>query len=155
MGRPVSFYYSESKPCGATKCAQEVLGLGTPLLWWSATLALVILLGYWISRREWKSGLILLMVGAGYLPWFAIQKRTMFSFYAIAFEPFLMLALAYIFNELLITSTSERALRERKVAIITFMGVIALCFVYFLPIYLGQSISYHDWLARMWLPSWI
>jgi len=155
MGRPVSFYYNETTPCGAAKCSREVLGLGTPLLWWSATIAIVLLFGYWLSKREWKSGLILIMVGAGYLPWFAFQKRTMFSFYAIAFEPFLMLAIAYFFNELIVRSKSERELKVRKVLMIALLVIIALCFIYFLPLYIGQSISYKSWLAHMWLPSWI
>jgi dolichyl-phosphate-mannose--protein O-mannosyl transferase len=155
MGRPVSFYYVESPSCGASKCVREVLGLGTPVLWWIATISLAILFGYWLTRREWKSGLILIMVGAGYLPWFAFQKRTMFSFYAIAFEPFLMLSIAYLCNELIATSKDQKQLRVRKGAIIAIVGLVALCFIYFLPLYLGQSISYRSWLAHIWLPSWI
>ena len=155
MGRPVSFYYTESATCGSKKCVREVLGLGTPILWWLATVSLLTLFGYWLTRREWRSGLILIMVCAGYLPWFAFQKRTMFSFYAIAFEPFLMLAIAYLCNELLSTSRNERELKLRKKAILVVLLLIAICFIYYLPLYLGQSISYSAWLAHMWLPSWI
>jgi dolichyl-phosphate-mannose--protein O-mannosyl transferase len=32
---------------------------------------------------------------------------------------------------------------------------IAVMFVYFYPIYTGQTISYNDWISHMWLPSWI
>ena len=41
MGRPTSFFYASPKNCGAKSCAQEILGLGTPLLWWSALIALL------------------------------------------------------------------------------------------------------------------
>ena len=34
-------------------------------------------------------------VAAGYLPWFMYPERTMFFFYAVSFEPFLVLALVY------------------------------------------------------------
>ena len=155
MARPTSFAYSADKTCGASSCAQEVLALGTPLLWWSATVALMVAIGFFISRREWRIGIILTAIGAGYLPWFFFQKRTMFSFYAISFEPFLMLALAYICNKYLVTAPDETSEKRRKLVLTIFAGVLAANFLYFLPVYLGTSISYNSWLDHMWLTSWI
>jgi dolichyl-phosphate-mannose--protein O-mannosyl transferase len=155
MARPTSFSYSSDKSCGASACAQEVLAIGTPLLWWSATLALLVAIGYWISRREWKNGVILTAIAAGYLPWFAFQKRTMFTFYAISFEPFLLLALAYICNKYLITAADEESLKRRKFTLLAFTSILIANFLYFLPLYFGTSISYNSWLDHMWLTSWI
>ncbi|MCX6428008.1 MAG: glycosyltransferase family 39 protein [Actinobacteria bacterium] len=97
MGRPTSFYYETPKTCGASSCAQEVVALGTPFLWWLGTLAIFTVLGYWITsvirkKPDKAAGIILVGIAAGYLPWFLFQKRTVFSFYAIVFEPFLILA---------------------------------------------------------------
>jgi dolichyl-phosphate-mannose--protein O-mannosyl transferase len=39
LGRPTSFYYESGNSCGAGECAQEILAMGTPLLWWSAIIA--------------------------------------------------------------------------------------------------------------------
>jgi dolichyl-phosphate-mannose-protein mannosyltransferase len=43
-------------------------------------------------------------------------------------------------------------------AVITgaYVLLVAICFGYFYPIYVGQTIPYEDWSARMWLGTvWI
>ena len=157
MGRPTSFFYGSPKTCGTKDCAQEVLALGTPFLWWSATLALAVVVGYWlraIVRREsdFSAGFILAGVAAGYLPWFLFQKRTVFSFYAIVFEPFLILALVYCAKKFL---GDEPWSRNRKIVIFLIVLAIAWNFLYFLPLFNGTAIPYDQWHQRMWLPSWI
>ena len=51
-----------------------------------------VLVYLWAGRRDWRAGAILAGVAAGYLPWFPFAFRTIFSFYAVAFVPFLVLA---------------------------------------------------------------
>ncbi|MEI6407505.1 MAG: phospholipid carrier-dependent glycosyltransferase [Actinomycetes bacterium] len=154
LGRPTSFFYDAPNKCGAPSCAREVLALGTPLLWWAGILGILVTFGYWISRREWQSGLILLSVGAGYLPWFLFQKRTMFEFYAIAFEPFIILILIYCVAKFM--EVDDPALFKRRRAwVIAAIVLVVANFLYFLPIFIGSPIPYPDWLSRMWLPSWI
>jgi dolichyl-phosphate-mannose-protein mannosyltransferase len=100
MGRPTSFFYDSPRDCGAKNCAREVLALGTPILWWIGTVAIAVVIGYWIKsllNRTNDSAALIVAIGviAGYLPWFAMQERTMFSFYAIVIEPFMVLAIVY------------------------------------------------------------
>ncbi|CAB4372324.1 MAG: phospholipid carrier-dependent glycosyltransferase [Actinobacteria bacterium] len=157
MRRPTSFYYESPNGCGSKSCAQEVLALGTPVLWWSATIALVALIGLWAwqfyhRNMDKKLSLILLSVVAGYLPWFFFQKRTVFSFYAIVFEPFLILAVVYC-AKLFIDRSKNPA--NAQVIIIGFVAVVFLNFLYFLPLYLGEVITYAQWHMRMWFTSWI
>jgi dolichyl-phosphate-mannose-protein mannosyltransferase len=152
MGRPTSFFYAAPKGCGSMNCSQEILGLGTPLIWWSGIIAIAVTFGYWIARREWQSGLLLLSLAAGYLPWFLFQKRTMFSFYAIAFEPFLILIICYIIAKFL-EDEATRRIRTRMVY--GYLALVVLCFIYFSPLYLGTVITYSHWHSLMWLPSWI
>ena len=146
QGRPTSFYYETPKNCGGTSCSQEILAIGTPILWWAATLALVVTIGFWVSKRDKQAEILLIVIGASYLPWFAIQERTMFSFYAIAFEPFILLTLVYLLSKIL--------KNQRKIATI-FGAIVLVNFLYFLPIFLGLVITYSSWRDRMWLPSWI
>ncbi len=157
MGRPTSFFYETPSGCGSKDCSQEVLALGTPILWWLATIALAVVIGYWlrsIALKRFDPALNFIVVGmaAGYLPWFLFQKRTVFSFYAIVFEPFLILAIAYCLS-LALANTRKR----REVLIIS--GVIFLVllanFIYFLPLFRGDIITYEAWQNRMWLTSWI
>ena len=100
MGRPTSFFYDAPKGCSSDNCAQEVLALGTPILWWVGTIAIAVVVGYWIRslinhRVDVAANLVVLGLAAGYLPWFAMQQRTVFSFYAIIITPFLVLAIVY------------------------------------------------------------
>ncbi len=155
MGRPTSFFYETPKGCGAQSCSQEILALGTPLLWWSATVALMVVVALWIRGallRQFDPAITIIIAGmaAGYLPWFFYQSRTVFTFYAIVFEPFLILALVYCAHMLLI--------KYGKLGKFMIGGVfllIALNFIYFLPLYMGDVITYEAWRARMWFPSWI
>ena len=155
MGRPTSFFYQSPKGCGADSCSQEILALGTPLLWWSATIALSVVVGLWIRAalmRRIEPALTIIVAGmtAGYLPWFFYQSRTVFTFYAIVFQPFLILALVYCAQ--LIRS---RYGRRGEIVIAAGILLITLNFLYFLPIYMGDVITYEAWRDRMWFPSWI
>ncbi|MFF0478874.1 dolichyl-phosphate-mannose--protein mannosyltransferase [Streptomyces sp. NPDC004284] len=161
LGRPVLFSYasprSGTEGCRtAGACSQAVLALGTPVLWWSACCALVYLLYRWAWRRDWRSGAILCAAGAGYLPWFLYQDRTVFSFYAVVFVPYLCLAVTMALGALLGPPGVNR--RRRAYGSIT-AGVLVLLvawnFVHLFPIYTGRTIPYADWHARMWLDTWI
>jgi dolichyl-phosphate-mannose--protein O-mannosyl transferase len=155
MVRPTSFFYASPKGCGASSCSQEILALGTPLLWWSGLVAIFVTFGYWITRREWQSGLILLGFAAGYLPWFLMQKRTMFTFYSIAFEPFIILLITFAISKFLEPSEAGFIPRIRLYGVYAYIGLVAINFFYFLPLYTAGIISYSAWLHHMWIPSWI
>jgi len=149
MGRPTSFFYESPKGCGEEQCSQEVLALGNPLIWWFGTIALATLIGYFLSRRDQKSLLVLSAFAAGFLPWFLFPDRTMFTFYAISILPFLILAIAYLARELELHHPRARAVLATA-SVATF-----LLFLYFLPINVAEVITYDQWQSRMWLESWI
>lgn len=159
MGRPTSFYYGTPSACGGPKsCSQEVLALGTPLLWWFGAVAVGVVLGFWIrsllitKKPDFVSGFILLGIAAGYLPWFFFQRRTVFTFYAIVFEPFVVLALVYCAKKFLGVPPWPR---KKMIVVGVFVLLIALNFLYFLPIFNGSVLPYSQWSYRMWLPSWV
>jgi dolichyl-phosphate-mannose--protein O-mannosyl transferase len=157
MGRPTSFFYESPKGCGAKDCAQEVLALGTPILWWVGTISIAVVIGYWIKslihhRIDSAANIVVLGIAAGYLPWFAMQQRTVFSFYAIIVEPFLILAIVYC-AKLLLDSGLKPAVSQSIVGGI--FALIVLCFFFFIPLFTGQVITYEDWHLRMWFESWI
>ncbi|MFC4089541.1 dolichyl-phosphate-mannose--protein mannosyltransferase [Micromonospora sp. GCM10011541] len=169
LGRPVAFYWSGEGACGAPSCASEILLLGTPLLWWSFLPALVATVWLGAARRDWRAGAILLCVAAGLLPWFwfALDGRTMFSFYAAPALPFLVLAVVYVLGAIISPagSTAEPAPAAEQVSDRRLVGgiiagayvlLVALCFAYFYPIFVGRLLPYADWSARMWLDGrWI
>ncbi|WP_232840792.1 phospholipid carrier-dependent glycosyltransferase [Streptomyces sp. Go-475] len=161
LGRPVLFHYDAPEPgkggCHTTAdCSQVILALGTPLLWWSACCALVYLLYRWALRRDWRAGAVLCAVAAGYLPWFLYQDRTIFSFYAVVFVPYLSLAVTMMLAALQGPPGATEKRRTRgAVAAGALVLLIAWNFIYFFPIHTGQTIPYADWRARMWLDTWI
>lgn len=157
MGRPTSFFYDSPQTCGVKDCAQEVLAIGTPILWWLGTLAIVVTLGFWLRSLVLKKSdpalnLVFLGISAGYLPWFFFQKRTVFTFYAIIIEPFMLLAVVYC-AKLILDSTMKSGYSQAIVAAAVI--VIFLNFIYFLPLFTGEVITYDAWFKRMWLSSWI
>ena len=161
LGRPVLFSYespeSADDGCHAVSgCSQAILALGTPLLWWSACCTLVYLLYRWALRRDWRAGAVLCAVGAGYLPWFLYQDRTIFSFYAVVFVPYLCLAVAMMLGALLgPPGTNDQRRTRGVVAAGALVLLITWNFIYFFPIYTGLTIPYPSWHTRMWLDTWI
>ncbi|MBT2399744.1 dolichyl-phosphate-mannose--protein mannosyltransferase [Streptomyces sp. ISL-100] len=163
LGRPVSYFYESPKPgeegCPASEksdCAQEVLALGTPLLWWAACFAVLYVLWRWAFRRDWRAGAIACGIAAGWVPWFFYQERTIFLFYAVVFVPFLCLALAMMIGAMLGPPGSNE---RRRAAGAVGAGVLVLLiiwnFIYFWPIYTGQTLPIDDWRNRIWLDTWV
>ena len=160
LGRPVNFYYNTDGPCGASGCAAQILLLGTPLLWWSFLPALVALGWLGIARRDGRAWLIMACALTGIVPWFREmpEHRTMFYFYALPAEPFLVLAVVYVLGAVI--GPARRPGSDRRLIGATIAGtyvlLVAACFAYFYPIYTGLDITYTEWLGRMWLGSrWI
>lgn len=154
MGRPTSFFYQAPKSCGVKDCAQEVLAIGTPILWWIGTFALLFLIGvnlhnFAMRRFELESLIPFIGIAAGYLPWFFFQKRTVFTFYSIVFEPFLILAIV------LLAKIAYEYDQRFKYLIGTVVILIAINFLYFYPIFTGAITTYKAWYSRMWWSSWI
>ena len=155
MGRPTSFFYETPKGCGSDSCSQEILALGTPFLWWLGTIAVVVVSGLWVralAKRRLDPALTIIVAGmtAGYLPWFFFQQRTVFTFYAIIFEPFVILALVYCAR-----SVISNYGKSGEVIVMATYVLLFFNFLYFLPIYIGDVITYEAWRARMWFASWI
>ncbi|MEN9713639.1 MAG: hypothetical protein RLZZ164_303 [Actinomycetota bacterium] len=157
--RPVSFFYqgadNGASGCTATGgCSSAITALSNVFIWWAALAAIILLLIRFFSTRDRTAGFILLGVAAGYLPWMLYLQRTVFQFYIVAFEPFVMLALAYAMA-VLWRQTAE-ADRVKAVTVFSGFGVAVTAFsLYFLPIWFGTWVPYWYWLIHMWFGSWI
>lgn len=160
MGRPTSFFYESPKQgtagCDLPSCTTAILSVGNPVIWWGATIALAALLFWWLGRRDWRAGAILAGIAAGYLPWFMYPERTMFFFYALSFEPFLILALTYGLGRVLGSPGDPQWRRLSGLYLVALVLVLAvLVSAFFYPVWTGETISYQEWRMRMWMPSWI
>jgi len=159
LGRPVSFFYTAPKGCGSSSCSQEVLAIGTPAIWWASMLALLFCLGWWISRRDWRAGAVLAGVAAGWLPWFWFtlhDNRTEYYFYAVAFLPFLVIAITLCIG-LIIGPVTAPAGRRAIGAVVAgaYLLLVLANFAYMYPVLAAQVLPYDLWSQRMWFRSWI
>ncbi|MGO9504271.1 MAG: dolichyl-phosphate-mannose--protein mannosyltransferase [Streptosporangiaceae bacterium] len=159
VSRPVSFFYATPRTCGAPSCSQEVLAIGTPLIWWASIPALLSCLAWWLTRRDWRAGAVLMGVAAGWLPWFWFawhDHRTMFYFYAVVFEPFLIIAITLCLGLILGPATAGPGRRTGgAVAAGVYLLAVLADFAYLYPVLAAQVIPYGSWVSRMWLHSWI
>ncbi len=160
LARPISFYSQclPVKACGAGT-EQEVLAIGTPAIWWAGIGAVLFCLVWWLMRRDWRAGAALLGVAAGYLPWiwfYLHDQRTEFYYYAVAFEPFLIIAITLCLG--LIIGPARAAAGRRALGAVLAGGyliVVLANFAYLYPILAARVIPYSSWLSRMWFRSWI
>ena len=135
-------------------CLRVISGLGTPLLWWFALAALIAGLIFWIAGRDWRFGLPIVAAMAMYLPWFQYTDRPLFFFYAICIIPFTVILLALCLGKLIGTLDDPDRKRGSWIAA-AIVGLIALNFAFFYPIYTDQMLTRKQWQMRMWFTSWI
>ncbi len=159
LGRPVSFFYTAPKGCGTTSCSQEVLAIGTPAIWWASILALIFCLGWWISRRDWRAGAVLAGVAACWLPWFWFawhDQRTEYYFYAIAFLPFLVIAITLCLGLIMGPIDAPAGRRAIGAAVVgAYLLLVLANFAFMYPVLTAQVLPYEAWRQRMWFSSWI
>ncbi len=157
--RPTSFFY-ESLAEGqngcvtAGGCSSAITALGNPLIWIPAALALVAMLALFLVKQDRRAGLILLGILAGYVPWLFFLNRTVFSFYSIAFLPWMILALVYALK-IIWDSLPEGLKGVGQSVLAGYLMVVFGVSLFFIPIWLGTWIPFWYWQIHMWIPSWI
>lgn len=159
QGRPTLFF-SEwptrgQDGCEAAECAKYIASLGNLFVWWGATAGLLVVLFMWLLGRDWRAGAALVGVVAGWLPWFLYQTRTIYSFYAVAFVPWLVLIVTFCLGLLLGRSDASPARRRWGTAIVcAYVAAAVLLFAWYYPVYTAEVIPRQDWRMRMWFDFW-
>ncbi|WBU37977.1 dolichyl-phosphate-mannose--protein mannosyltransferase [Homoserinibacter sp. YIM 151385] len=152
QARPTSMYYSDL----GDGTAQTITGIANPLIWWAATAAMVFLVVRFALRRELPVGFALLGLLAGWAPWLLYPHRTMFQFYSIAYEPFLLIGLTAAIGVLLGSARDRSARRVPALWTVgVFLGLCLLMTLYFLPMWTGWTIPLELLRSHYWLRSWI
>ncbi len=137
-------------------CLRQVLLLGNPVVWWTGSVAVLWSLAAGLLRRDWRHGLVLVGLAATWLPWFRYADRPIFSYYASASLPFLVLATTLLIGGI---AGGAAASRTRRLAAGGVAGVVlaltVVAFVFFWPIWTDGLLTNAEWLQRMWFRRWI
>jgi dolichyl-phosphate-mannose-protein mannosyltransferase len=168
LARPTSMWWNaDAGDCGGSSCVSAITDLPNPLIWYAAIAASIYLLVRFIRKREWQAALILMGFVGGYLPWLQYPNRTMFFFYSIAFEPYMLLALAATIGLMvvrppgvdspdeLVAAEASSGLRVRRTVVAVFVVAAVVLSVFFFPISSGLPVPYWFWHIHMWSPTWI
>ena len=99
--RPTSFYWWQSDKalgtntyqCDTRNCVRAITSIGNIPIWWAAFVAVFVVVAYVALKRDWRGWVVLAGYIGLYLPWFMYWDRTIFTFYTVAFVPFVVLAL--------------------------------------------------------------
>ncbi len=160
QGRPTSFFYEGPKRghdgCVVAQCSKAITSIGTVSVWWLGAAAVFVLIFYWAFRRDWRAGAILAGLVGGYLPWFFLEERTIYSFYTVAFEPWVVFGVVFVLGLVLGRRTDSWRRRQAGLYVVGAYCLLNLAiFAFFWPIYTAQVIPLGQWSARMWFPSWV
>lgn len=157
--RPTLFFSQWPKQgesgCEVAECVQYIASLGNLFIWWGATVGLLVVAFLWLFGRDWRAAAALSGVIAGWFPWFLYQTRTIYSFYAVAFVPWLVLVVVCCLG--LALGGAEASRRRRRwgaVAVVVYLVLAVAWFAWYYPVHTGQLISRDGWQLRLWFDFW-
>ena len=163
--RPVAFFWQSYTNAAGTQLAKpgttgpwvsEVLAIGNPAIWWLSIPAVVFCLAWWLTRRDWRAGAAVLGVAAGWASWLPFVSRTKFYYYALEFEPFIIICIVLCLGLILGSATAVWWRRTLGAAVIgLYLVTVIILFWYFYPILSAKVIPYSEWLSHMWYSGWI
>ncbi|MGG6293286.1 phospholipid carrier-dependent glycosyltransferase [Leptolyngbya sp. AN02str] len=167
-------------PNEAGRIIYDVHAMGNPPLWWASTLAIAVVLGLVVLRGGqaiarsrgdghaiapfaatgfpvsvhpltwvWTAVFLCINWGANFLPWAKVTRCT-FIYHYMGSLVFAILAIA-----LLVDGWLDSLRGWHRVVALTTVLVVALGFIFWLPLFLGLPISPADMQTRRWFASWI
>ncbi len=166
--RPVAYFF-EMRP---NSMVQFVHAMGNPLLYWLSAIALLIGLSFLVASKLrlppklitqinlqyrsqeqstlfWLTFYVTSSFLAHWLPW-SLSKRCIFLYHYMPASVFAFATLA-----LMVSLMWRSPLPELRRLGSGIVGIIAIAFIFWLPIYIGLPISSGYLPVLMWLPSWI
>jgi dolichyl-phosphate-mannose-protein mannosyltransferase len=97
----------------------------------------------------WFASYVTISFAGHWLPW-SLSKRCTFLYHYMPASVFAFSALA-----LLVSLMWRSPLQEMRALGSGILGIIAIAFIFWLPIYIGLPISSGYLPVLMWLPSWL
>ncbi|MGO0577906.1 dolichyl-phosphate-mannose--protein mannosyltransferase [Ornithinimicrobium panacihumi] len=157
--RPTLFYAEwpkqGEKGCEVADCVDYIASLGNVFVWWGATAGMLVVAFLWLLGRDWRAGAALSGIIAGWLPWFMYQTRTIYSFYAVAFVPWLVLVVVCCLGLVLGPADASRQRRRwGAVAVVVYLTLAAAWMAWYYPVHAAVVIPRDEWQLRMFFDFW-
>lgn len=156
--RPMLYYIEQGEGvagCGEGSCVRAIMLLGTPAIWWLAVPVLAWAFWRGVICRDGRYAFALTGYAAGYLPWFLQHDRQMYFFYAAVMVPFFVMMIALVLGEVAGKATDSPRRRIIGMGVVClYVALVAVNFLYMLPIISGLPITQAEWGQQLWLPSW-
>ncbi len=166
--RPIAYFF-ENRP---NSMVEFVHAMGNPILYWLSAIALLICLTFLIASKFrfppkiltkaltkippqerlqlfWFTCYVTASFFAHWLPW-SLSKRCIFLYHYMPASVFAFAALA-----LLVSLIWRSPLKNIRAIGTGIFVVVAIAFIFWLPIYIGLPISSGYLPVLMWLRSWI
>jgi dolichyl-phosphate-mannose-protein mannosyltransferase len=162
--RPVAYFF-EMRP---NSMVQFVHAMGNPLLYWLSAIAIMGCLTFLVASKLrfppkfitqinlekrstlfWFAFYVTSSFLAHWLPW-SLSKRCIFLYHYMPASVFAFAALA-----LMVSLMWRSPLLELRMLGSGIVGITAIAFIFWLPLYIGLPISSGYLPVLMWLPSWL
>lgn len=131
-----------------------ITALANPVVWYPAVAGLLVLLYRVGARLDRTAAFLVVAVAAGYVPWLAFPDRTIFAFYTIVFEPFLVIGLAYLLWRLVHGRVRPITARVGRILVTALVVLAIAAAVFFAPLWYGVWTPENALRLRYWLPGW-
>ncbi|MBR5219107.1 MAG: glycosyltransferase family 39 protein [Clostridia bacterium] len=145
MKRPIWYYNGDGLAEGRIS---SISSFGNPLVWWGASLAVIILAITKIKAKDRRLSFIFIGFAAQFIPW-AFVSREVFIYHFFASVPFIILALSYVMKEI------SESFKWGKKAVIGYIGAVFILFVMFYPVISGMEISHAYGQALELFETWV
>jgi dolichyl-phosphate-mannose--protein O-mannosyl transferase len=162
QAQPTAYYWEaieagEGDPPSSQEYISEITALGNPALWWAGAVAFLYALGRLVFRRDLLAGAVIVGTIGGWLPWTLFPDRVLFTFYSVAFSPWVMLTLTWALRNIAQPARLKGGWNRRGVFVVGgFVAAALILSGYFLPLWTGQWIPYDYWSAHILFPkAWV
>lgn len=145
--RPIWYYMGTHTAAGNVS---TISAMGNPAVWWVCAVGMVMLLVRLIrGKTRMNKALFILLVGVGanFLPWVLVTRCT-FIYHYFATVPFIILGTVYLLKE-----AEERNPRLSRLKWI-WLGASVALFILFYPAISGLEVPGGYIRSLEWLPSW-
>ncbi len=144
-----NIWYFVTRNFEGTGLTSTISTFGNPLLWWPALIGLIFVIYKAIRYKKAELCFIVVAFMSVYLPWVLVSRLT-FVYHYFNAVPFIIISLIFAFKYLYDTRQSKVI----KVAIIAFVALNFISFIYFYPVLSGAPTTLDHINSLELLPNW-